>query len=175
MDNIKTDYVTLWLPDAFNNDKSDMVNGLCVWDIPPESYFYKEKAMVTLMSVCDATLDERLDTNVIMMSPIGINSTTAQIDSATATKLASNLGCLGSFVSHSKVSNTQFFDIKYSGTSPIEVQVSPQPNEIRILFLTIDKVPVDLSDIDTGGRQGHICLKFQYFNQRQYEVSNSPF
>ena len=31
MDNIKTDYVTLWIADAFRNEKSDMVNGLmCV-------------------------------------------------------------------------------------------------------------------------------------------------
>ena len=175
MDNIKTDYVTLWLADAFNNEKSDLANGLCVWDIPTENYFYKDKALITLMSVCDATLDKRLDDSVIMMSPTGINSSTSQIDSANSTKLASNLGCLGSFVSHSKVDGTTIYDIKYSGTSPIEVQVNPQPSEIRILFLTVDKVSIALNVIDAGGRQGHICLKFQYFNQRQYEVSSSPF
>ena len=43
MDNIKTDYVTLWIADAFRNDKSDMENGLCVWDVPQENYFYKDK------------------------------------------------------------------------------------------------------------------------------------
>ena len=41
MDNIKTDYVTLWIADAFRNDKSDMENGLCVWDVPQENYFYQ--------------------------------------------------------------------------------------------------------------------------------------
>ena len=175
MDNIKTDYVTLWIADAFRNDKSDMENGLCVWDVPQENYFYKDKALTTLMSVCDATLDKLVNADIIMMSPIGINSSTSQIDSAVSTKLATNLGCLGSFVSDAKITNTNIFNIGYSGTQSIEVQVMPQPNEVRILFLTIDKLPIDLTDIDTGGKAGHVCLKFQYFNQNQYEVSNSPF
>jgi len=174
MDNIKTDYVTLWLADAFNNDKSDMANGVCVWDIPAESYFYKERAMVTLMSVCDAGLDALLAENVVMMSPVGINSSTAQIDSASSTKLATNLGCLGSFVTHTKVASTKF-SMFYNGVAPIEVQVNPQPSEIRIIFVGNDKVPIDLSDATTGGQLGHICLKFQYFNQKDYEVITTPF
>ncbi len=175
MDNIKCDYITLWIKDAANNSQSDTENGLCVWNIGQNNYYYKDKALTTLMSVCDATLDERLDANITMMTVNAINGSTSQIDSTNGTKIQENLGCIGSFVSHSKPANTNIFEIRYNNASPIEVQTQAQPDQIRILFLKDDKSVVDLSNPDDGGEAGHITLKFKYFNQKDYEVSTTPF
>lgn len=177
MDNIKCDYLTLWVKDANENSQSDLVNGLCVWDVNPESYFYKDRALVTLMSVVDATLDRNIQENVTIMTQMGMNgssSVTSNGRDLASTFVKNNQATLGSFVAHTCESEN-IYDIGYSNSDIIELQVSPQPNQIRINFYHDDKSPVDLYSSGGGNLLGKIVIKFKYFNQNKYETSSSPF
>lgn len=176
MDNIKCDYLTLWVKDANENSQSDLVNGLCVWDVNEDSYFYKDKALVCLMSVVDATLDRNIQENVTIMTMMGMNGNSSVSTIARDLILVkNNHATLGSFVTHMKDTTSLSFDIGYSNSDIIELQVSPQPNQIRINFFHDDKSPVDLYSSGGGNLLGKIVIKFKYFNQREYQVSSSPF
>ena len=177
MDNIKCDYLTLWVKDAYDNSQSDLVNGLCVWDVNEESYFYKDKALVTLMSIVDATLDRNIQENVTIMTQMGMNgsSSVSPDSSVSSLYVKKNQATLGSFIAHTRDAGTQFYQMGYSNSDIIELQVSPQPNQIRINFFFDDKSPVNLYSSDGGNLLGKIVIKFKYFNQREYHVSSSPF
>lgn len=165
----RCDFVTVFIADAANHPSSDLANGVCVWDIPASAYYYNDRSSITVLSVADATLDRNLGDNIVMLTPIGLNSSCSQLNSTNST-LNTSLGVLGSFVSNAQ-ENTTKFNMSFQNHQPIKILSPAQPNQMKLVFIEDDKGVVDLSSLSIG----HMTLRFDYYPPSDYVPSPNEF
>jgi hypothetical protein len=165
----RCDFVTVFIADAANHPSSDLANGVCVWDIPASAYYYNDRSSITVLSVADATLDRNLGDNIVMLTPIGLNSSCSQLNSTNST-LNTSLGVLGSFVSNAQ-ENTTKFNMSFQNHQPIKILSPAQPNQMKLVFIEDDKGAVDLSSLGIG----HMTLRFDYYPPSDYVPSPNEF
>ena len=168
----KCDYVTLFIKDAANHPQSNLSTGVCVWDIPESSYYYKDRASITVMSVPSAGVSKLLLDDIVMMSSIGFNNSCSQLNSGAGDKLNTSLGVIGSFTGNNKISGTEAYEMRYINAGTIKSLVPAQPNQIEIRFIKDTKAVVDMSG---DGERGHVVLKFSYHKPADYKPAENEF
>tara|TARA_R100001198_G_C5177925_1_gene175827 strand:+ start:69 stop:620 length:552 start_codon:yes stop_codon:yes gene_type:complete len=154
------DYVTVWIKDAYNNPKSNMDDGLAVWDIPYNAYYFKDRGTVCMMSVVDAAID-RGNTqgfvDIVMMTQSGFNCSTAQIHNDNHFEDdIQDLGVLGCFVVNYAFTNDDY-ETKFTTPEVIKVLTPARPSTIKVYFFSGGKNRHTLDD-----EGGHITFKFEY-------------
>lgn len=156
------DYVTLFVDDAASTTGTDLANGKLVWNIPINSYYFKDRGNVCLMSIADAALPRELGENVVIMTQQGFNGTTSQVDSAAADKINADLAAIGSFTNMTTTPLSNF-RMKFSSPEPIKLLTAAKPRQITLFVFDEDKTAKDMSSQPLD-REGHFTIKFQYVN-----------
>lgn len=156
------DYISLFVEDANQTTGSDLANGKLVWNIPSNSYYFKDRGSVCLMSIADASLPREIGENLVVMTKQGYNGMISQVDSVAADKINADLAVLGSF-SNFTTTPLANFQTKFLSPQPIKLLTPAKPAQITLFLFDEDKAAKDMSGSPLS-REGHFTIKFEYIN-----------
>lgn len=159
---IVCDYVTLFIKDADNHPESDMNDGKCVWNIPYNAYYFKDRGSVCLMSIVDGNISKVSD--MIVMTQKGFNGSTPVIDAFDNS--IRDLAILGSFTHN--LADGDNYVTEYLSPQKIKLLTACRPSQIQLYFYDMNKNAVDFTQA-AGNEKGHITLKFEYVNPEELE------